>query len=399
MRRLISLLLILLLFHFACDKHDPIGPDIIPARGEIDEIKQLENSSASLIANLLSLAGIRNLWQMNYNVLTYSIIYYTENGNGDIVRASAAIMLPDNDHATPLLSIQHGTEIKRTSVASNGAAQSLEGVWGLAAASRGYAVVLPDYLGLGISETIHPYHLAGPTAAAVIDAIRAARQFFSQQNINLDSRLFLAGYSEGGYATMAAHREMQTRHGGEFQITASTPMAGAYNLTQTARYIISKNDYISPPYLALMLTAYNGHYNWDNLSYIFIPPYNTQIEDLVDGTHGYTTVLQALPNRLDALLTTEFRQAVADSTNSQIESALTGNSLLNWAPACPMHLYHGLADKTVPAFNSIAAMAAFTALAAPDVQLTTFQGLNHIGAALPAVTAAMQWFEEFWPES
>ena len=43
--------------------------------------------------------------------------------------------------------------------------------------------------------------------------------------------LFLLGYSEGGYATMALHRELQQFHSDEFTVTASAPMAGPWSTT------------------------------------------------------------------------------------------------------------------------------------------------------------------------
>ncbi|MCK7491427.1 MAG: hypothetical protein MZW92_06745 [Comamonadaceae bacterium] len=63
--------------------------------------------------------------------------------------------------------------------------------------------------------------------------MRALRSWCSTHAINLDGRIFPAGYSEGGYATMAAQREIETLHAGEFAITASAPAAGPYDLSGT----------------------------------------------------------------------------------------------------------------------------------------------------------------------
>jgi len=392
-------LLLPLLWLAACDSSGPNHADETPQRGEIHQVQDKGSSPASLIANALTLAGVDDFWALTYDVEMKKIVYWTETAAGEAVLASAAFMKPVCDRPLPLLSIQHGTEIRRSAVASEGAFLSLEGAWGMAAASRGYAVVVPDYLGLGVSEQIHPYHLAEPTAHAVIDAVRAARQYCEEANIQRDGRLFLTGYSEGGYATLAAHRAMQLEHGDEFTVTASAPMAGAYDMRQTARYLVAQDDYTAPPYVALMLTAYNQHYGWNRLSDIFMPTYDAQVEALLDGTHGYSEVKAALPKRLDQLLTPALRQAVADSSDAEIEAALAENTLLDWSPLCPMRLYHGLADVTVPSFNSSAALAAFLAGGAADVQFIPFDGLSHTTAALPAVTAGMNWFESFWPES
>jgi hypothetical protein len=48
-----------------------------------------------------------------------------------------------------------------------------EGGLSLIFAARGYVVVAADYVGLGVSETFHPYLHAESEATAVVDALRA----------------------------------------------------------------------------------------------------------------------------------------------------------------------------------------------------------------------------------
>ena len=49
-------------------------------------------------------------------------------------------------------------------------------------ASSGYIFIEPDYLGIGVSEIMHPYHLKDVTAASMIDMIYAVKQFCNQMN-------------------------------------------------------------------------------------------------------------------------------------------------------------------------------------------------------------------------
>lgn len=50
---------------------------------------------------------------------------------------------------------------------------------------------------------MHPYLLAAPSAAAVIDLLTAAKYWRQTQRILDNKQLFLAGYSEGAYVSMA----------------------------------------------------------------------------------------------------------------------------------------------------------------------------------------------------
>ena len=107
---------------------------------------------------------------------------------------------------------------------------------------------------------LHPYHLKDVTASAVIDMLRAIRQFFDQTNLGqYNSQLFLAGYSEGGYATMATVKEIEENLYDEFDITMSFPMAGAYDLSGTmVDLMLREEPYPDPFYLPFFVYFPSG---------------------------------------------------------------------------------------------------------------------------------------------
>lgn len=59
----------------------------------------------------------------------------------------------------------------------------------------------------------------------MIDALAAARKAFAKlpHPVEDNGKLFLTGYSEGGYVTMATHRAMQVAG---ITVTASAPQSG-----------------------------------------------------------------------------------------------------------------------------------------------------------------------------
>lgn len=76
-----------------------------------------------------------------------------------------------------------------------------EGVGITSLLSRGHAVVVTDYEGLGTPGT-HTYMVREAQAHAVLDAVRAAAQV-SGSGITATAPVALAGYSQGGGATAA----------------------------------------------------------------------------------------------------------------------------------------------------------------------------------------------------
>lgn len=85
------------------------------------------------------------------------------------------------------------------------------GATALAYAGQGLATVLPDYLGTLGEDGLQPYFVATAEAAVLIDALRAARIAldFLDSDVEVDTN-FLAGYSQGGHAVMAAADRLAT---------------------------------------------------------------------------------------------------------------------------------------------------------------------------------------------
>ena len=190
----------------------------------------------------------------NYSAVMYSIQYETIDQFGNNAIASGMVAFPDSvNKAFPIVSFQHGTQIRRASAPSMNGLNTLSQVM----VTGGYIYLEPDYLGLGVSEIFHPYHLKDVTASTVIDMLRAAKQFFDQfSNLQYNNQLFLAGYSEGGYATMAAVKEIEDNLSSEFEITMSFPLAGAYDLSGVmVDLMLSEEPYADPFYLPFFVLS------------------------------------------------------------------------------------------------------------------------------------------------
>ena len=325
-----------------------------------------------------------------YSVLIYKLVYKTVDPSGNTVTASGIVCIPQGKNNLSLMSVHHGTQSNRLRAASVNPFNSPEGI---IAAALGYYAVMPDYLGLGESTLMHPYHLAKPSADVVIDMIRAAREFANNSGIILNGQVFLAGYSEGGYVTLAAHKEIQQNYNNEIRVTASAPMAGAYDINLTAKKIIQNKIYNQPSYLAFFFAAYNYYYGWNKLSDYFNSPYADRIPTLFDGTKSTDEINFQLTNDINLLFKSNFVNSYLNGSEITVTSAFDNNSLLNWTPAVPIKFYHGSADEYVPYENSVKARDTFLSRGA-NVELITIQGGTHLTAALPSIISAINWFEQ-----
>ena len=87
--------------------------------------------------------------------------------------------------------------------------------------------------------------------------LRAVKEFCDNRGIIYNNQLFLSGYSQGGHATMALHKALQEHHSSEFQVTASAPGAGPYDISgEQANLFIQGTPYPAPFYLPYVILSY-----------------------------------------------------------------------------------------------------------------------------------------------
>jgi pimeloyl-ACP methyl ester carboxylesterase len=308
------------------------------------------------------------------------------------------LALPENtSQPLPLVSYQHGT-ITQTNAAPT--AMSLTGEAGIAVAlaTSGYATVEADYLGLGDSPGLHPYHHARSEATACVDLLRAAKTICATNGFPLTNRLFLCGYSQGGHATMALFRELETLHADEFTVTACAPMAGAYDMSGvTTADFLSGRALPNPYYFLYLIASYQSVYQLaPTLADLLAPPYNTTLPPLLNGNTSGTTMNAALPSNPTLILKPEYLSAFTTDPRHPLRLALQDNDLYQWRPQAPVRLYHCSGDQDVVVANTQVAVASFQAAGATNVVwIDTISGADHSACAQPSLLAAKLWFDSF----
>ncbi len=375
--------------------------DTQPERGTLLSATLITTYSQAQLKQLINLyllqTGVSANVPVQNGISVYTLSYQTLDPAGSVTLASALLILPDNTESPhPLVAVQHGTQVL------DSAALTTQGYdipsFGLAA--TGYVVVAADYLGFGDSAGLHPYNHASSLAQTLVDGLRAAKRAVQDQQVALNGQLFLLGYSEGGYATLALQRTLERHHQQEFPVTASAPLAGAYDLSGTmVQRMLDASAYDNPyyfAYIALTLQQLYGAFN--DLTELFAAPYAAQILSYFDGKHNSDAINAFLPRSHQALFSA---QVLADLTNpdSWLFAALRSNDLLRWQPLSPTHLYHCVKDDQVPFANSQVAYDSFQALGAQQVELipvedSRFDQSNaHSNCAIPIMLMAKSWFD------
>ena len=343
------------------------------------------------------------------------VSYDTKGAADEDTNATAALMLPTGDAAEckgdrPVLLYAHGTttdkgydfaQVGNTKNPAVGEANLIAANF----AAQGYIVVAPNYAGYDDSKLdYHPYLVAQQQSTDMVDALDSARSIIERKKrandanyskIDDSGKLFIAGYSQGGYVTMATARLLEAQ---KKAVTAIAPSSGPYALAAFGDEIFTGNVNIGAsrfaPLLGIGLQAKYGNI-YTKKSDIFLDKYadaqlpsNTPFGELVQaGKLPNNALFQKNPSdprlaglsqgklfsilggydETDYLIKTDFRAAyVADAQKNpdgltlangnnlpaanpqnNLRKALKDNDLRGYVPTMPTFICGGNQDPTV----------------------------------------------------
>ena len=366
------------------------------------------------------LAGISG--RLICGVDVYQFSYGTVGAAGEATTASGALMVPTGDAQACLGSRSvvlygHGNTQRRDANMADVRPDTPLGSAALTAiamyASQGDVVVAPNYVGYHTSALgYHPHHIADQQSKDMIDALTAARKALptvapsSQQN----GKLFITGFSEGGYAAMATHRAMQAAG---MPVTASSPQGGAFaesvgfEKMMGAPNGLDNLDQVTPEQLLLYIMKFVGWQKaygniYSTPADLFPAAYAAGLESLLPSTLPASQIRAKLPpyllandmphySRLTAaqqayfgppeqsLLKTSVIMAIqadivahpcpstsasaplACSPSHPARKAWLNNDMRDWVPTSPVLMCGGNADPVVGFPQAQLALAYFEA--------------------------------------
>ncbi|PKQ04334.1 MAG: hypothetical protein CVT72_12640 [Alphaproteobacteria bacterium HGW-Alphaproteobacteria-11] len=367
----------LLIFLAACaepaPREAPDGIELTPLRtyGTLE-------SRAMMWAAGLSGIGVE------HGVDCYRMIYRTQSADGREIAVSGLLALPRGTAARHLASFQHGTSTSRDRVPS-----ALDGT-GVAAAilfaGNGYALIAPDYIGLGVSDEIHPYLVAEDAGRAVIDMIAAARRIDGVPG----GPVFLSGFSQGGQASLAALRLLEENGAA---VLGAAPVSSAYDLRNISLgAALAGGAQSHALYLAYLARGYAARYG-QPVESVLTPEHAVLVEELFGNPHSPSEIIAALPAEPRKMFNAEFLDAFDNGKPNWLLDTIAANDVSDWAPRAPVRLYYGTEDVDVVPEEALNAERAMQARGA-DVQAVDLGPLDHENAMLAAAPLILAWLGE-----
>jgi hypothetical protein len=292
---------------------------------------------------------------IRYDVDMYEVTYKGMWLDSSYIMAKGVMYVPHTGKPNAEMIYDHGTRI---SVSMKPGIQDLEQIICMMYSVDGYISLFPYYYGLGGGEKEHIYQDSKTEAMAGIYMLKACREVYGKIGTSNSGQLFLTGYSQGGHASMATHKMLESGAYPEIKLTASAPMSGAYDMVgEQSKTMFVHYDH--PHYLPYLLLSYQYAYHlWPGDIYdIFKAPYNTEIKELFKQprTLDYAYIDSVLPKIPSEMVLDSLVDVFKRDTTLAFTLKLKENGLYNWVPKAPMQLCACYGDNEVTYKNTVKA--------------------------------------------
>ena len=350
------------------------------------------------ISTLAATFGIpSNIYQTEYGVDVYSLTYNMPY-LGESIEVSGAMFLPTGVPEScdlPVHTYMHGTVFERNQAPSF---MPFEAMLGYLMSSPGYIVLMPDYVGLGVSQLMHPYVQAKSEAEAGIYMMEAVESLGGELGFSFNDELFISGYSQGGHSAMSMAKEIHENYSEQYEVTACTPMAGPYNMSEVQGPLsVSEEVYPNPAFFAYNVIGWNSYYGniYESLDEIFQEPYASMLPDLFDGETSMAVINEALPTLTSELLQPGIVDEILNNPLHPYMLAAADNDVYNWVPTCHMQMYYCEADDVVYPENTTTTFEYMVEAGAENIGTFNGGALDHSGCAGPSIFGGLIWMDQF----
>lgn len=313
----------------------------------------------------------------------WRLLYVTERG-GIRALASAVIVVPENsDTPRNVIAWAHGTTGIADGCAPSVLHRPFDNLPSLAAILReGWAFVGADYPGLGTGG-VHTYLVGVDAARAVLDSVRAARQF---NDASLSPRVVVWGHSQGGHSALwTGSRAIEFTP--ELQVNGVAALAPASDLQGLVK--ASKSSIFGKIVSSYLITAYAHAYEDVRVEdYVGFGPRMIATALATRCVSGYQALLSVLAT---FLLPPEgiFR---SDPTSGPLGARLIENTPAEPIPS-PLLIAQGESDDLVlPEVQRRYVIV--RCLAGQRIDYRTYPGRDHVSLVAPdspLVTELIQW--------
>lgn len=334
-----------------------VPTEIRLSKGDVStaSMNTYDTKASGVTANAI----LQNLMKLNEQdrVIEISGLYESLDQKGDTVTLSGKIVLPEKNKIKRVILVSHYTIGRNQEAPSR--CFPLEGIL----SKLGYAMIIPDYIGYGVTgDRIHPYLMMDLTSRNVIDMYLSVIPYLKAiGRMPEHDDIYLMGYSQGGATTLGVQYQLEKNHSekSEAPVKVRRTFAGGgiYDIKYTFDSFVETNKATYPCGVPFVLVGqvYGNNLDEGMLKELLSP----KVFDMLDDwfVRKTSTTLQ-MNEYINTRITSEIMTPRAmDRTSEEICTLyrhMTINSILSytWTPEAPIYMFHSIDDDTVPFANA-----------------------------------------------
>jgi pimeloyl-ACP methyl ester carboxylesterase len=310
------------------------------------------NFSASSVNRLL---GALNKIT-NKHMVSISCTYWSKDSHGDSLLVSGKIYLPKERNLRGIIIANHYT------IASDKEAPSNFYQMDCIFAMKGYAVIMPDYVGYGISRNhIHPYLHWRSAAQTAIDLLDCIPQLLDKYGYTYPTDIIVTGYSQGAAVALGVVRLIEEQIQNNLQqqsfnwsIRKLYAGAGPYDPAVTYKYCVEKDSMGIPGAIPMIIMglsdAYELNLNLDDFLTDSLAPHCYEWIMSKELTVDQISLMMGA-NKMSMLMKPQ-ALAFSNALSEQLYTVLKENSNVGYDLKASAYFFHSLEDDMVPFVNS-----------------------------------------------
>ncbi len=300
---------------------------------------------------MLAVWSVTTMAARQPDIQKHVLYYRSVDQHGDSLTLSGLVSLPANNAPKGVVFVPHYT------ISAKSEAPSVKPTSEAKYLGEEYVLIMPDYIGYGVTEDrIHPYLHGELTARNCVDMIIAAQPMLDsmQLNIPIDS-IYIVGYSQGGASAIWTLKLLEEQYSDRIHVKRCFIGAGPYDVAATYDEAIRTNRVGSPLVIPMLVIGTGEAYDVPiDRSRFFTPAMEKKyVKYIRDKEYGIVTIFfKTLNHKVSHWLT----PAALDKNHPDTQrfyrllqrSSLVGDTFCSdWTPQAPLYVFHSTTDDIV----------------------------------------------------
>ena len=317
----------------------------------------------------------------NKHCVTFPVAYWSTDPQGDSLLVSGRVYLPKQRYLNGIMIGCHYTITSDIETPSN--MLSMESIF----AMKGYAVIMPDYVGYGLSrDKLHPYLHWRSAAQTAVDLLNCMPELLEYYGYSYPIDVVVTGYSQGGAVALGVTRMLEELDS-MWIVRKLYAGAGPYDPAGTYLYSMERNEMGIPAAIPLIVMGLSDAYELEfKQEDFFVEPLLSNYEEWVlskEYTVGDINYLMG--STVMTELMTEEALDMDSPLADMLYEVLLWNSNVGYDLRSPAYFLHSIDDEVVPILNTINLQEQM-----PDESGKTYD-YDHYGSHMEASVPFMQY--------